>query len=167
MRLCMRQISVLVALAAVVSYTLSGCSAPGGASVESGRDKATAENTASGSIERFAFKLGDCKMSSGQGLVSDADVVPCDEPHDEEVFFEYKMPDGEFSEEAIDAASQEQCTGDAFTEFVGLAFNDSVLEVYPLTPTEQTWNEYNDRVIQCIISDPAGQVSTSLKGAAR
>ncbi|MBO9626475.1 MAG: septum formation family protein [Microbacterium sp.] len=171
MKLRTRRALALVGSAAALSIALTGCSALngilGGGSGDANRDEETGQVTESANIGIFSLKVGDCKMASGSGLVSDADVVPCTEPHDEEVYFDYTMPDGEYSEEAINAASEEQCTGEGFTNFVGIAFNDSTLNVYPLTPTEDTWNEYNDRVIQCIISDPAGQISVSLKGAAR
>jgi hypothetical protein len=39
--------------------------------------------------------------------------------------------------------------------------------VTTLTPSKDSWEQANDRVIQCIIIDPAGQVEGSLKGAAR
>lgn len=171
MKLRTRRALALAGSAVALSIALTGCSALngilGGGSGDADRDEETGQVTESANIDIFSLKLGDCKMSSSQGLVSDADVVPCDQPHDEEVYFEYTMPDGEYSEEAINAASEEQCTGDGFTNFVGIGFNESELNVYPLTPTETTWNDYNDRVIQCIISDPAGQISVSLKGAGR
>lgn len=76
------------------------------------------------------------------------------------------MPDGEFSDTDIDAATQE-CVGDAYTSFVGVAYDDSALNVTTLVPTKDSWEQNNDRVIQCIIFDPAGQTTGSLAGAAR
>ncbi|MBO0981143.1 septum formation family protein [Microbacterium sp. SD291] len=170
MELRTRRALALAGSALALSVALTGCSALsgilGGGSGDADRDEETGQVTESSNIDIFSLKVGDCKMASATGMIEDADVVPCDQPHDEEVYYEFKMEDGEFSDEAINTATEE-CIGDAFTTFVGLGFNESVLEVYPITPTEQTWNEMNDRVIQCVISDPAGQVEVSLKGAAR
>ena len=56
---------------------------------------------------------------------------------------------------------------DAYTSFIGVAYDDSALEVYPITPTQDTWDQLNDRVVQCVVTDPAGQTTGSLKGSAR
>ncbi|MEN0024109.1 septum formation family protein [Microbacterium sp. LWO14-1.2] len=170
MKLRTRRALALAGSAVALSVALTGCSALngilGGGSGDADRDEETGQVTESSNIDIFSLKLGDCKMASATGLIEDADVVPCDQPHDEEVYYEITMDDGEFSEEAIDTASQE-CIGDAYTNFVGIGFQDSTLEVYPITPTQQTWDQLNDRVVQCVISDPAGQTTGSLKGAAR
>lgn len=93
-------------------------------------------------------------------------MIPCSKPHDEEVFIEFKMPDGTYDDNAI-TTEAEKCQGDAFTQFVGIDSSSSSLEVVYLAPTKTTWDEMNDRLIQCIITDPAGQTTGSLKGAAR
>lgn len=116
-------------------------------------------------IDIFSLKLGDCKMADDTtGEIMQAEVVPCDEPHDEEVFFESKMADGEYDEAAIETAG-EVCYGQSFTDFVGVAWDDSTLDVWYLSPTEQTWNEMDDRLIQCIVTDPAGPTTGTLKGS--
>lgn len=170
MKMRNRRALMLAGTAVALSIALSGCSAInsiiGSGSGDADRDEETGQVTESANIDVFALKVGDCKMSSATGLIEAVDVVPCEEPHDEEVYHEFSMEDGEFSEEAVDAASQE-CVGDAFTTFVGVAWDASALDVYPITPTKDTWDQMNDRVIQCVISDPAGPVTGSLAGAAR
>ncbi|MFS0854223.1 hypothetical protein [Microbacterium sp. 179-I 3D4 NHS] len=165
-----RRTLALVGSAVALTVALSGCSAInsilGGGSGDADRDEETGQVTESANIDIFALKLGDCKMESPSGLIEDADVVPCEEPHDEEVYYEITMDDGEYSEDAINAASQE-CIGDAYTNFVGIGYDQSTLEVYPITPTKDTWDGYDDRIVQCVISDPAGQTTGSLEGAAR
>ncbi|WP_244268200.1 septum formation family protein [Microbacterium foliorum] len=165
-----RRALALAGSAVALSVALTGCSAIngilGGGAGDADRDEETGQVTESSNIDIFALKLGDCKMASASGLIEDADVVPCDQPHDEEVYYEITMKDGEFSEEDVDTASQE-CIGDAYTSFIGVAYDDSALEVYPITPTQDTWDQLNDRVVQCVVTDPAGQTTGSLKGAAR
>ncbi len=170
MKMRTRRALALAGSAVALSVALTGCSALngilGGGAGDADRDEETGQVTESANIDIFALKVGDCMMEAPSGLLEDIDVVPCAEPHDQEVFYEITMDDGDFSEEAVDAASQE-CIGDAYASFVGVAYEASTLEVYPITPTQQTWDELNDRVVQCVISDPAGQIEGSLEGAAR
>lgn len=170
MKLRTRRALALAGSAAALSLALTGCSALndilGGGSGDADRDEETGQVQESSNIDIFALKVGDCKMESAAGLLSDADVVPCTDPHDEEVYYEIKMDDGDYSEEAIDTASQE-CAAEPFTTFVGVAYDSSTLEVYPITPTKDTWEQLNDRIIQCVISDPAGPTTGSLAGVAR
>lgn len=170
MKMRTRQTLLLAGSALALSVALTGCSTIGnllgGGPADADRDDETGQVTESQNIDVFALKVGDCKMTSASGLIEAVDVVPCAEPHDEEVYHEFKMDDGDFSEEAVDAASQE-CVGEAYTEFVGVTWDESALDVYPITPTQDTWEQLNDRVIQCVISDPAGPVEGSLEGAAR
>lgn len=156
--------------ALALTLMLSGCNTInnilGGGPADADRDEDTGQVTESSSIDIFALKVGDCKMKSDSGLIESADVVPCEESHDEEVYHEITMEDGEFSDAAVDEATQ-GCIGDAFTSFVGVIWDESTLDVYPITPTQDTWDQYNDRIVQCVISDPAGPVEGSLAGAAR
>ena len=58
--------------------------------------------------------------------------------------------------------------GPAFDTFVGLAYEDSTLDIYQLFPTEDTWEQLDDRLISCLIYDPSNpEVTGTLAGAAR
>jgi hypothetical protein len=170
MKMRTRRALMVAGTAIAASVALSGCSAInsilGGGPADADRDEETGQVTESANIDVFSLKVGDCKMSSASGLIEAVDVIPCTEPHDEEVYYEFAMEDGEFSDADVDAAT-EQCVGDAFTSFVGVAWDSSTLEVYPITPTQETWDQLNDRIIQCVISDPAGPTTGSLAGSAR
>ena len=167
-RALLRRVAV-VGAALALAAGLSGCSVLNSVLGNGGGDAPRndkAEVTESSSIGIFNLKLGDCKMSDSGTTVSDTDVVPCDKPHDEEVFYEFKLEGAEYDSAAIDK-EVEKCAGDAFTTFIGIAFDDSTLDVAYMTPTKDTWDEMNDRLVQCIVSDPAGQTTGSLKGSAR
>jgi len=169
MKMRTRRALALIGSAAALSLALTGCSALnsilGSGSGDAQRDE-DGNVTESANVGIFSVKLGDCLLGTGSGLLEDADVVPCSESHDEEIFHEITMPDGDFSDEAVDAASAE-CVGDVFTSFVGVAYDASTLAVTTISPTQETWEQMNDRVIQCVILDPAGPVTGSLAGAAR
>lgn len=170
MNVRVRRALALAGAAIALSMALSGCATInnliGGGPGDAERDEETGQVTESANVDVFALKVGDCKMSSATGLIEAVDIVPCDEPHDEEIYHQFEMEDGEFSEDAINTAT-EGCIGDAYTEFVGVVWDESSLDVYPITPTKDTWEQMNDRVIQCVISDPAGPVEGSLEGAKR
>lgn len=170
MKMRTRRALALAGSAAALSVALTGCSALngilGGGSGDANRDEESGQVTESANIDIFSLKLGDCLQESATGLLEDVDVVPCEEPHDQEVYYEITMDDGEFSEEAVDAASEE-CIGDAYTSFVGIGYQESTLDVTTISPTQDTWDGLNDRVIQCIVFDSAGQTTGSLEGTAR
>ncbi|MGO4487374.1 hypothetical protein [Microbacterium sp. 2RAF4] len=170
MKLRDRRALMLAGSAVALSVALTGCSALnsilGSGSGDANRDEETGQVTESSNVGVFSVKLGDCMLDTGTGMLTDANVLPCTDPHDQEVYYEITMPDGEFSDSDIDAATQE-CVGDAYTSFVGVAYDDSALNVTTLVPTKDSWEQNNDRVIQCIIFDPAGQTTGSLAGAAR
>ncbi|KJL19725.1 hypothetical protein RN51_03069 [Microbacterium oxydans] len=170
MKMRTRRVLVLAGSVVALSVALSGCSAInsilGSGSGDANRDEESGQVTESANVNVFSVKLGDCMLDGGTGSLTNADILPCSEPHDQEVYYEITMPDGEFSDADIDAATQE-CIGDAYTSFVGVAYDDSELAVTTLVPTKDSWEQNNDRVIQCIIVDPAAQTTGSLAGAAR
>ena len=163
-----RRALMLAGSAVALTVALTGCSAINGilGNGDADRDEETGQVTESSNVGVFAVKLGDCMMDTGTGVLTDANILPCDEPHDQEVYYEITMDDGDYAEDNINAASEE-CIGDAYTSFVGVAYQDSALDVTTLTPTKESWEQANDRVIQCIIFDPAGQTERSLAGAGR
>ena len=55
----------------------------------------------------------------------------------------------------------------AFEAYVGKSFQDSELEVFWLSPTEEAWND-GDRSMQCALYHPRiHRLTESLKGSAR
>lgn len=75
--------------------------------------------------------------------LSSLDAVPCDEPHRGELFHQYDMnPDRDRTypgqSGAFDEAG-EVCTGEAWTDYVGLEYQQSVFEVYVVIPDDLSW----------------------------
>lgn len=137
-----------VLLALVTAVALSGCS--------------------EGNV--FELAVGDCfddTAELGGGEVSDVPVVPCDEPHDNEVFHTFEVPDGEFpGEEALVALAEETCVP-AFEEWVGIEYASSSLDMFPITPTESSWST-GDREVVCALYDlEQEQLEGSMQDAAR
>lgn len=117
----------------------------------------------------FDITVGDCLSDDvGEGEVSEVPTVPCDGPHDAEVYLSVIMDDADTfpGDAAVETASQD-CIGQGFTDFVGLEYNSSVLTASTLTPTQESWENNDDREILCLIKDPAGPVTGTLSGANR
>ncbi|MCA1306498.1 septum formation family protein [Microbacterium sp. 2216-1] len=159
-----------VAATGALAIALTGCSLPSDiASMltgEADRDGAGSVQSTS-EIGIFNLQVGDCKMEDQSGEILDTTVVPCDEPHDEEVYDEFAMADGDFpGVDAIQAEAETYCV-ESFGEFVGMPWEESALEFFAIYPTQGTWEQADDRIVQCVIWDPEGQVTGTLAGAAR
>jgi hypothetical protein len=121
--------------------------------------------TEGGDESVFDVAVGDCLTDQASaGEVSDVPVVPCEQPHASEVYHTYEVPGDTFPGDFTQITT-EQCMP-AFQQFVGMAYEQSALEVTTLEPTSQTWAE-GDRELVCIIVDPTGNVTGSLQGANR
>ena len=128
----------------------------------------TTEAGGSESTDVFALGVGDCVTDETEmtGEVTEVPIIDCNEPHASEVFHSFMMTDSELPDEAgIEAIVQDQCLP-AFQSFVGLDYDDSVLEVNYLSPTPDSW-EAGDRELLCLVYDPSGDVTGTLAGANR
>ncbi|MCC2029857.1 septum formation family protein [Microbacterium sp. YMB-B2] len=167
----------LAGSAMALSLALTGCSALSG--ILGGGDAQRDDDgnvTEGANIDVFSLKVGDCMPATDTtGEITDLDVVPCSEPHTDEVFYEFELEDGDLpSDDEIMAAVEAECVP-AFADFVGVEWADSTLDFWWITPTEETWTQANDRIVQCVIykpdpEDATGQtqleVTGSLKDAA-
>lgn len=123
-----------------------------------------------GEVGVFAVQEGDCvNFPDAVDAVSSFDAVACEEPHDGEI---YKLFDIEgFEDFPGDAEVSDQGTvgcRDAFEPFVGIDYNSSIYFFTFFSPTEETWNDRDDREVICIVTAAEGepQLTGSLEGAA-
>ncbi|GAB2489626.1 septum formation family protein [Nocardiopsis aegyptia] len=152
--------AALSSLAAGAAVVLSGCGV-------------VTQILGGGDNNVFELNVGDCFIDSemeavlgGEG-VSEVPLVDCAEPHDSEFFVAEDMPEGEYpGDEAVSAEADELCEGQAFTDFVGVPYEESLLLALPLTPTEQSWDTVDDREIICYVYHPDEMVTGSLAGVA-
>jgi hypothetical protein len=154
-----RRVAVLL-----VAVLLAGCGQQG--AVRS--DDATGGVTAPGELSAFEVRLGDCFMDdlseSFMSQVENIEAVPCDEPHRNEVYALFDLPDGEFpGEDEVVQLSEEGCF-ERFPDYVGTDPQESRLNVGYLFPTQQSWDTRNDREVTCAVSDPAGDLKDSVEG---
>lgn len=168
MRAHTRSAAVAVALAA--SIVLSGCSAV--SDIVDGddpkRDDTTGEIVEASEADVFSVLVGDCMNSADLfGMVETVPTIPCDEAHDSEAYAVTDMPEGDYpGEDAINTFADEFCYTE-FAPFIGIPYEDSLIEYFPLTPLQDGWEQLDDRQILCFVEDPEGGVIGTLKGAAR
>lgn len=160
----------LVALSAAViaAGTLTGCGMIGDLlpAPQPQRDATTEEITESGEADVFALRVGDCLEMVEGAEVETVPVVPCDQPHTDEVYHDFELADGDFpGDDAVNAAAEEGCIA-AFEPFAGAPYDTSDLYIAWYAPTQQSWEAMGDRAISCTITDPSGPVTGTLAGAA-
>ncbi len=117
--------------------------------------------------DAYTLPVGACLDDVPSGVISPANLVDCAQPHSYEVFGSFFLSDGAFpGDDAIESSAYEGCDA-AYPDYVGIPWQQSTLEYYYVSPTEQTWAE-GDREISCLLYDPdADQTTGSLRGSAR
>lgn len=132
-----------------VALSLSAVMAVGCSPAE--RD-ADGEIAVAGALDAFAMQVGDCfdDRAFTSGEVSDVPGVPCSEPHDNEVFalFDLDLPKFPGDEKVLELAD-EGCY-DRFSKYVGATYEESVLMITTLVPSEGSWTQRDDREVVCI-----------------
>ena len=89
------------------------------------------------------------------------DVTPisCEQPHDNEAYAAFDLPDGEYPGDAqVLAEGSARCL-ERFEGFVGVPYDSSGYDVDALTPTRLTWDD-GDRRVVCILFLVNGEQST-------
>jgi len=105
-----------------------------------------------GRVSVFGLAVGDCLTSFDQEA-SWFEPVPCDQPHEAEVFVADLQPETGFPGDGeLDARSNELCFGQPFETFVGRDYASSSVFSIVSVPTTETW-EQGDRTINCILTD--------------
>lgn len=119
----------------------------------------------------FALEVGTC-FNDPESIddVRSVVVVPCDQPHDNEVFALVTHPAGPDDPypgaDVIAEFAVQECQGAAFTEYVGIEYARSRYFTNQLTPSDGSWRQ-GDREVVCILFDPTMQLSGSVRGSAR
>jgi hypothetical protein len=122
-------------------------------------------NTLLGDLE-----VGDCFADipevEEEVIYRSIDTVSCSEPHGAEIYAVVGLPEGDFpGDEAVLVQAVEVC-GAEFEGFVGLPYEESVLEFSYLYPTEESWDA-GDRSVTCSVVDLAGDTTGTLADANR
>jgi len=115
------------------------------------------------------LQAGDCfndPEAGGTTQVTSLEAVPCDEPHNNEVFHVFDLDDGDFpGADEVKQLGIEGCEPE-LEGYVGAAAADAGLALVPVTPTEQSWNDKDDRTVLCALYNADGsKITGSLEGS--
>ena len=108
-----------------------------------------------GDLDVFSMAVGDCfDDPPATDVVFSIDAVPCNQPHDNEVFALLSVA-GDLGtdfpgEDALFTRGMEMCIGSPFASYVGTDYQVSELDVWTLTPTRESWAD-GDREIVCAL----------------
>ncbi|MCC9205995.1 septum formation family protein [Arthrobacter sp. zg-Y769] len=115
------------------------------------------------------LKAGDCYTNPDPGsgatdeVIVEVDLVPCDEPHQQEVFHVSEMPDGDYpGQETLDTKAMEICSTE-FEGYVGTAVEETTVAGGYIIPSPESWDQEDDRSIMCTLGDTTKEVSESYK----
>jgi len=103
-----------------------------------------------GDVGVFVLKVGDCfNEPTADGAISDVAAVPCDEPHDLQIYAAFDLPDGDWP--GLKTVELDAALGclERFEAAIGEPYETSPLDVFPMYPLEEGWNEVNDREVLC------------------
>jgi len=113
----------------------------------------------------FSLGVGQCfaGMVTADEEVSDVSTVDCVEPHVNEVYALPLLPEGDFPLVFIDEDALGLCM-EAFGSYVGIAYEYSIYDIGWLRPSQETWDDLDDREVVCYLYDLNGETKT---GSAR
>ncbi len=118
-----------------------------------------------GNVDVFSIQLGDCfndtrSYDSEDVEVLNVDGMPCDLPHDNEVYAITNMTMSAYpGDEILTEAANDYCFAQ-FEIFAGIAYEASVLNITFLYPTQESWNQARDREVACVVYDMNGEKIT-------
>ncbi|GIF58398.1 septum formation family protein [Asanoa iriomotensis] len=90
-------------------------------------------------------------------------VLPCEQPHEGEVFAIVELPAGPYpGEEALGRQAQQECL-QRFETYAPSSVADDKVELFYLQPSQLSWSA-GDRGVTCVATDPTAKRTGSLKG---
>ncbi|MFV0257199.1 MAG: septum formation family protein [Acidimicrobiales bacterium] len=111
----------------------------------------------------FDIDVGDC-LNDVSGEIASVNTVSCEDPHDREVYYAFNLPDGEYPGEAAVSEAASQSCENAFSDYVGVLLDESRYGIYSLTPTQESWDVLDDRLVTCMLGAGNEKITGSAKG---
>jgi len=113
--------------------------------------------------------IGECfQEPEDSDEVGELDKVDCDEAHDNEVIAVFDLDGDDFpGVDEVQSQAEEGCV-EEFEPYVGSTYEESDLDLFTITPTEETWDDADDREVICsVFALDGSQVEGSVKGSGR
>ncbi|MCV2395376.1 septum formation family protein [Actinotalea sp. M2MS4P-6] len=159
--------TVLSAALVLGAVSLGGCSAVSGLFSDEPQRDESGQVTEASTEGAFSLEVGDCFDSTGlTEYVEEIPFVPCGEEHDAEVYASTQLTGEEYPGEDVVSEQAWTYCEEEFASFVGVTYEESVIDMFPMYPVEDGWNDLGDREVLCIASDIDGVTST-LRDAGR
>ena len=110
------------------------------------------EIASAGSVDAFSMRVGDCydDQMFFSGEVTDVPGVPCDQPHDNEVFALFDLQGSDYLGDDVTLELADAGCLERFHSYVGAAYEESVLAITHLVPSEGSWTQIKDREVICV-----------------
>ena len=122
---------------------------------------------ASGPWSVFDLRPGDCigADDSLSGDVDEVPLVPCSEPHAQEVFAVVRHPDDAYPGAGAVATFADRACLTSLESDLDLTIDDGIAFSY-LLPTFEGWNKNGDRSVVCVLvfPDEAGMIGSFVEG---
>lgn len=116
---------------------------------------------------------GDCldlrADATSQGVFDPEklNTVSCSKAHNAEVVDILRLGEGQYpGAEALTKKVETFCPT-AFTLYIGKSPRDSLLDLLPLAPTEESWTKGKDRLIVCLAYSQHEKIARSFKNTQR
>jgi Domain of unknown function (DUF4190)/Septum formation len=125
-----------------------------------------------GDVALDDLEVGTCaNLAELDGQVSSVPTVECTEPHDAELTFIGQLnPDGAAEYPGVSdvrAMVEQECTGESFTDYVGVAYDESEFDVNFVFPNDEAWDRGDGEYI-CFLYTPGGaELTSSMRGSGR
>ncbi|MCA0295461.1 MAG: septum formation family protein [Actinobacteria bacterium] len=146
-------------MALAMALALAGCA--GGPRDGSG------QVTAPATTDSYSVRVGDCLDKLPSESADALPLLPCSSPHYWEAFATSTLTASDFpGNPAVKEQAQQACDAE-FEPFIGLAAKKSKLDLTMLTPTRETWTQAGDREVVCLVGSSTGNITGTLKGAAK
>ena len=140
----------------------------GGACADEPTRDESGEITETEDVDPNTLQAGDCfndPEAENTTRVEELQAVPCDEPHDNEVFHVFDLDDGDFpGADEVKELGLAGCEPE-LEAYVGATAEEAGLAVVPVTPTEDSWNDLDDRTVICALYNAdASKLTGSIEG---
>lgn len=113
-----------------------------------------------GTLSVTDLRIGDCFDDPGEDEINEVAAIPCNEPHDFEVFHITQLTNPVYpTDDQLISAVETQCLP-VFQTYVGIAYADSQLDINWVSPTRGSWDE-GDRTMSCFALNTDGSKLTA------
>ncbi|MGI9018368.1 MAG: septum formation family protein [Euzebya sp.] len=106
------------------------------------------------SPQALAFTIGECVNVPDGNEINEYETVDCAQAHDSEVFALPQRPEGADDaypgQEALQTFAAERCQSE-FESYVGTPYEQSAFYYTVLVPSQDSWDQAEDREIVCLL----------------